>query len=241
MGTQQEAFIARVAPVICAEAKKRGYRTCSGVIAQACIESAWGKSSLSAKHNNFFGMKAGSAWKGKVAVYKTREEYKQGKLTTITASFRHYDTLESGIAGYFDFISASRYANLKTAVSAQDYLQKIRADGYATSFTYVKTNMAVVNAYGLEKWDAELGKKSAPDAGKTAGKTEGKAQSVPAVRTVKSPAAVRALPDLKTPVIATLAAGTKVAAVSAANGWAAVQWSDSHGSHTGWASELNLV
>lgn len=236
MGTQQEAFIARVAPVICAEAKKRGYSTCSGVIAQACIESAWGKSSLAAKHNNFFGMKAGSSWKGKVAVYKTREEYRQGKLTTITASFRHYDTIEQGIAGYFDFISSSRYANLKTAVSAQDYLQKIRADGYATSFTYVKTNMAVVSAYGLEKWDAELTKKSAPAAEKTAGKA-----AVPSVRTVKSAAAVRALPDTKTPVIATLSAGTKVAAVPAANGWAAVQWSDAHGNHTGWASELNLV
>ena len=146
-------FIEQIAPIICKEAKKRGYKFPSAIIAQACLESNFGKSSLSANYNNFFGMKCGSSWKGKSVNFWTQEEYKAGTMTNIRDNFRAYDTMEQGVAGYFDFISTSRYAKLKEAVGPRDYLAKIKAAGYATAVKYVDSVMSVVNNYNLTQYD----------------------------------------------------------------------------------------
>ena len=66
-------FIAQIAPIIQQEAKQRGYLICSTVIAQACIESAYGTSSLGWKYHNYFGMKCGSSWKGASVNMRTKE------------------------------------------------------------------------------------------------------------------------------------------------------------------------
>lgn len=146
-------FINTIAPIIQKEAKKRGYKICSAIIAQACIESAWGKSLLAYKYHNYFGMKCGSYWKGKSVNLSTKEEYTVGTLTTIKDNFRVYDSIEAGVAGYFDFISTTRYSNLKTAKNAYEYLQFIKADGYATSSSYIQNNYNIVKQYNLTKYD----------------------------------------------------------------------------------------
>lgn len=149
---QADAFIAKIAPLIRAEAEKRGYHTCASVIAQAIIESAAGTSGL-AKWFNYFGLKAGSSWKGKVVNLKTKEEYTVGKLTTITDGFRVYSDMADGVKGYYDFISTKRYANLKTATDYKQYATLIKQDGYATSSTYITTLCSTVEKYGLTVWD----------------------------------------------------------------------------------------
>ena len=158
MATAKEAkaFIKEIAPLIQAEAKARGYLVCSAVIAQACIESNYGKSLLSAKYHNYFGLKCGKAWKGASVNMKTKEEYVPGNLVSIRDNFRCYPGMPEGVAGYYSFIGTKRYENLKTATTALEYLQRIKADGYATSSTYVSTNMGVVNKYDLTKYDQDL-------------------------------------------------------------------------------------
>lgn len=146
-------FIAEIAPIVQKYAKQYGYKVCSAVIAQACIESAYGRSSLSAKYNNFFGLKASSDWKGAVVSLKTNEEYRQGVLTPIYAKFRVYASMDDGVKGYYDFIQYPRYANLKHATTAQQYLEYIKADGYATAYTYVNTCMRVVYQHDLTQYD----------------------------------------------------------------------------------------
>lgn len=150
---QAKQFIQRIAPIIQEEAKKRGYQVCSPIIAQACIESNYGTSTLASKWHNYFGMKCGSAWKGKSINLKTKEEYTVGTLTTIRDNFRVYDSMEEGVCGYFDFISTKRYANLKSASTPRDYLERIKSDGYATSSTYVNTNMSCITKFDLDKYD----------------------------------------------------------------------------------------
>lgn len=81
--SQQTEFINTIAPLIVKEAKSRGYKVASAIIAQACLESNYGKSTLSAKYHNYFGMKCGSYWTGKSVNMTTKEEYKVGTLTTI--------------------------------------------------------------------------------------------------------------------------------------------------------------
>ena len=149
-------FIQHIGPLITAEAQKRGYKIASTVIAQAIIESRYGKSTLAYKYHNYFGLKCGTAWvlSGKPSiVLKTNEEYTPGKLTAIKDAFRVYADMPSGVAGYYDFISSKRYANLKTAITYRQYAEMLKADGYATSSSYVNTLCTTVAQYGLEVYD----------------------------------------------------------------------------------------
>lgn len=160
---EAQAFIEKIAPLIQKESKKRGYKVASPIIAQACCESAFGASSLGYKYHNYFGMKCGSSWKGKSVNLKTKEEYAVGQLTTIRDNFRAYDSMEEGVSGYFDFIDTKRYANLKEANSPRQYLEFIKADGYATSSSYIVTNMNIVDKYNLRRFDEASFKPITPD------------------------------------------------------------------------------
>ena len=148
-----KAFIQHIAPMIQAEARRRGYPICSTVIAQAIVEGAAGTSTLAKYYHNHFGLKCGSKWKGPSVNLATKEEYTAGTLTTIKDNFRVYANDEEGIKGYYDFINTSRYANLKTATTPYQYAEYLKADGYATSSTYVNTLMGVVNKYDLSQYD----------------------------------------------------------------------------------------
>lgn len=150
---QAKQFIKEIAPIIQRYAKQYGYKVASPIIAQACIESAFGTSSLGFRYHNYFGMKCGSSWKGKSVNLATKEEYKPGTLTSIKANFRAYDSMDEGVNGYFVFISSKRYSNLKEATTPKEYLEMIKADGYATSSAYVNTNMSCINKYDLTKYD----------------------------------------------------------------------------------------
>lgn len=154
---QAKEFIERIAPLIQQESIKRSYKICSVAIAQAIIEGAAGTSSLARIYHNHFGMKCGSSWKGASVNLKTKEEYTVGTLTTIKDNFRAYPDDAAGVAGYYDFISTKRYANLKDAQTASEYAERLKSDGYATSSTYVQTLLKTVEKYDLTKYDSVMG------------------------------------------------------------------------------------
>jgi len=150
---QQKEFINDIGYIIQEEAKARGYKVCSPIIAQACLESNYGVSLLSARWHNYFGLKCGSAWKGASVNLSTKEEYTKGQLTTIRDNFRAYSSMEEGVKGYFDFVSTKRYSNLKNATTPKAYLEYIKADGYATASSYVNSNLNVISRHDLERFD----------------------------------------------------------------------------------------
>lgn len=154
MTTEQKNFIESIANAVKKYMGNYQIKVASPIIAQAIIESGWGKSQLSAKYHNYFGLKCGSAWKGASVNMNTQEEYKPGVLTQISDNFRAFGSLDEGVKGYFDFISYSRYANLKGVTDPEQYVQNIKADGYATSSTYVNTIMNCIKTYNLTAYDA---------------------------------------------------------------------------------------
>ena len=163
-------FIEYIGPMIKAEGNARGYRIVSPTIAQAIIEGACGRSEL-AKYHNHFGLKCGTAWlkAGKPSVnMKTKEEY-SGKLTTIKDYFRVFSSDLEGVKGYYDFISGKRYNNLRAASSPEEFIRNLKADGYATSSSYVNTLTSTVSAYNLTEWDnvAQENKKPVYATGRT--------------------------------------------------------------------------
>lgn len=146
-------FIEVIAKYVIKYANDYGIKVHSPIIAQAILESGWGGSSLASKYNNFFGLKCGGSWKGKSVNMATKEEYSVGTLTDIRANFRVFDSIEDGVKGYFEFINYSRYANLKGVEDPEEYVRRIKADGYATSSTYVTNLMRVIRDNNLTRFD----------------------------------------------------------------------------------------
>ena len=146
-------FIEKIADCVEKYAYLYGIEVHSPIIAQAILESGWGKSGLARKYHNYFGLKCGSSWKGKSVNMATKEEYKVGTLTNIRDNFRVYDSMEAGVKGYFEFINTKRYANLKGVTNPEEYVKRIKADGYATSSTYVDNIMRVIRDNKLTRFD----------------------------------------------------------------------------------------
>lgn len=149
----KQTFISQIAAYVIKYAAQYGIKVHSPIIAQAILESGWGQSSLAAKYHNYFGLKCGSAWTGKSVNMATSEEYTPGVHTNIRDNFRVFDSMEDGVKGYFDFINYSRYANLKGVTDPQTYVENIKADGYATSSTYVTNLMRVIRDNNLTQYD----------------------------------------------------------------------------------------
>ena len=152
--TNQE-FIEQIAAYVKKYAASYGILVHSPIIAQAILESGWGKSKLAATYHNYFGLKCGTKWTGKSVNLTTQEEYEPGTLTTIKDNFRVYDSMEEGVKGYFEFIQLSRYQNLRGITDPRTYLETIKADGYATSSEYVENNMKLVEQYNLTQYDGK--------------------------------------------------------------------------------------
>ena len=153
----KETFIQKVAEKVSKYAPLYGICVHSPIIAQAIIESGWGKSGLASKYHNYFGLKCGSSWKGGSVNMTTKEEYKPGVVTNIRDNFRTYEDFDDGIRGYFEFINTSRYANLKGVKSPDEYVRRIKADGYATSSKYVDNIMKVIRDNKLTRFDGNGG------------------------------------------------------------------------------------
>lgn len=146
---QAKAFIEYIAPMIQREGFSRDYAIVSTTIAQAIVEGACNTSRLAYEYHNHFGMKCGKNWRGKSVNMKTKEEYTPGTLTDIRDNFRAYDSDLDGIEGYYDFIQSSRYANLRDARTFRQFAEYLKADGWATSSSYVNTLCNTVTKYAL--------------------------------------------------------------------------------------------
>lgn len=154
--TNQE-FIEQVAAYVRKYAASFGICVHSPIIAQAILESGWGKSKLAATYHNYFGLKCGTKWTGKSVNMTTQEEYEPGTITTIKDNFRVYGSMEEGVKGYFEFIQLSRYQNLRGITDPEKYLETIKSDGYATSSDYVQNNMRLIEQYNLTQYDKKGG------------------------------------------------------------------------------------
>jgi len=128
----KEAFLAAYTPVAKEVAKDLGvsHRI---VLAQAALESGWGKS---VKGNGLMGIKSHGE-DGDLDVIT--HEVVNGKRVKITDSFRQYDSPEDSIRGYGSFLKAnSRYKHfLRAGTENEDaQLSALQSSGYASDPKY---------------------------------------------------------------------------------------------------------
>lgn len=153
MTAEQKSFIERVGKLAAADMEKSGVLA-SLTIAQAILESGWGKSGLTVKANALFGIKAGSSWKGKVYSAQTQECYDGATYTTITALFRAYDSWAESVADHSALLTGM--ARYKAVIGERDYkaaCRAIKAAGYATDPNYADKLIQLVESYGLTAYD----------------------------------------------------------------------------------------
>ena len=172
--TDQEKFIAKIGPMAKADMAKTGI--CAAItIAQAILESGWGKSELAKNANNLFGMKkslsgntwSGSAWDGKSVYSKqTKEVYASGPAT-VQADFRAYKDWQASVNDHSAYLagakngSALRYKGLVGCTDYKKAAQIIKAGGYATAPDYVDKLCRLVEQYGLTKHNTTYAPKPA--------------------------------------------------------------------------------
>ena len=113
----------------------------SVTIAQAILESNWGKSSLAREACNLFGIKASKDWTGPIYKKQTKEQKPTGEVYTITADFRKYGSYLESIKDHDKFFVSTpwRVQNYKKVLEAKNYktqAQALRECGYATDLNY---------------------------------------------------------------------------------------------------------
>ena len=108
----QEDFINQIAPYVVSWRNFLGFGVPSAIIAQACIESGYGRSAKAVNYNNFFGLK----YKGNRVTCNSGKftdqsaEWINGKYVTITTEWYTFADMNTGVQGYYQFIATGNYA-----------------------------------------------------------------------------------------------------------------------------------
>jgi len=104
----KRAFVSRMLKA-CEIAKQKGaVLNTEAVIAQAALESGWGRSKLAAVQNNLFGIKAASDWTGPVVTYKTFE-WRNGRYVEEVARWAVFPSWNECLVYYSSLIRARRW------------------------------------------------------------------------------------------------------------------------------------
>lgn len=152
----KQDFIEQIATYVKKYAPSYGIVVYSPIIAQAILESAYGTSELAVNACNFFGLKYREGrCKTCIGIYDKvgSEQNSDGSYTSSAMKWCKFEDMENGVIGYFDFTNISNYANLKGVTDPREYLENIKADGYATSLNYVDNLMSVIETWSLTDYD----------------------------------------------------------------------------------------
>ena len=111
------------------------------LVAQAALETGWGKSVMrqpdGSSSHNLFGIKASANWKGDSARAIT-SEFRNGAMVKETAEFRSYASYRDSFHDLVNLLqSNSRYQDvLKSADKPEQFVRELQKAGYATDPHY---------------------------------------------------------------------------------------------------------
>lgn len=115
-------------------------------MAQGIVETGAGQSTLALEHNNHFGIKCHSSWRGKTA-YRTDDRPNE--------CFRSYDSWEDSYEDHSLFLLKPRYSRL-FSLPQDDYrgwAMGLQQAGYATNKGYANALIKIVENYELYTLD----------------------------------------------------------------------------------------
>lgn len=154
--SQQAQFINTIAPAAVLIANEHGIYP-SVMIAQAGLESNWGRSDLAQSYNNLMGTKG--SWEGESVTVQTREDV-NGASIYIDAGFSVYDSwadslhrygllMKTGLEWNPDYYSGTWIKNTESYQDATAWLE----GRYATDSAYASKLNQTIQSYNLEQYD----------------------------------------------------------------------------------------
>ncbi|MBC3420344.1 flagellar assembly peptidoglycan hydrolase FlgJ [Pseudomonas sp. RW3S2] len=135
-----DEFVATMLPMAEQAAKRIGIDP-RYLVAQAALETGWGKSVMrntdGSSSHNLFGIKATGNWQGGEARAIT-SEFRNGQFVKETAAFRSYDSYQDS---FHDLVSLlqnnARYQDaVKSADNPEQFVRELQKAGYATDPNY---------------------------------------------------------------------------------------------------------
>ena len=141
---QREKFITGLLPHAEAAARELGVDP-QNLIAQAALETGWGRSQPGHSHN-LFGIKSGGSWTG-ASVQANTEEFSRGVSGRVDADFRVYGSQGESVQDYVRLIRDNpRYAGaLNTGGDVHAFASALQRGGYATDPDYARKLVTVAD------------------------------------------------------------------------------------------------
>ncbi|WP_166364038.1 flagellar assembly peptidoglycan hydrolase FlgJ [Pseudomonas akapageensis] len=135
-----DEFVATMLPMAKEAAARIGVDP-TVLVAQAALETGWGKSVMrqddGSSSHNLFGIKATGNWQGGQARAIT-SEFRDGQMVRETADFRSYDSYQDSFHDLVTLLQSNdRYQEvLKSADKPEQFVRELQKAGYATDPDY---------------------------------------------------------------------------------------------------------
>ena len=145
---EREKFISGLMPHATEAARELGVDP-NNLIAQAALETGWGRSLPGGDSHNLFGIKAGSSWSGD-RVQANTQEFDAGVASRDVANFRAYGSPRESVEDYVRVIRDNpRYHSaLNTGGDVQAFANALQRGGYATDPDYARKLVTVAAEVG---------------------------------------------------------------------------------------------
>lgn len=157
MFMSNQSFINEIA-ISAVKLQKKYHILPSLIIAQACLESGYGKSTLAAKGNNLFGVKG--TYNGDFLEMETKEWDKLNGWYSVKAKFRKYPSWEESLEDHaLLFVHGlkrekfNRYAAVIGEPNYKEATQAVKKAGYATDPDYPILLNKLIEQYNLTRFD----------------------------------------------------------------------------------------
>ncbi|EFR30600.1 glucosaminidase domain-containing protein [Eremococcus coleocola] len=126
------------------------------LIAQACLESNYGKSELAVNAHNYGGIKANKPWSGDTYT-KLTQEWDGTKYILVKAEFAKFSSMEEFVKYHSNFFTstpwrANYYGEVLRATTYQGQAEALTGT-YATDPSYAKKIIKIIQDYNLTQYD----------------------------------------------------------------------------------------
>lgn len=135
LGDRVRQFVRELLPMAREAASQLGVAP-QAIIAQAALETGFGRHQPGGSSNNLFGIKAFASWQG-ARVTADTTEVRDGRVQRESAAFRAYDSVSEGVRDYVALLKRPRYtAARNTGSDVTAFARGLQQGGYATDPDY---------------------------------------------------------------------------------------------------------
>jgi Mannosyl-glycoprotein endo-beta-N-acetylglucosaminidase len=125
----------------------------SVTLAQAIVESGWGKGTVAVEGNNYFCIKGNNGWTGPIIKVMDDDSV---DAVLVASSFRKYETVEESFADHSRFLRENKRYQPLFKLDPYDYKGwafGLKASGYATAEKYAEQLISTIEKHGLYVYD----------------------------------------------------------------------------------------